>query len=68
MAERRLLPVSQVAREFGCSKGTVYRLIKEGRIRALQLGIRRGLRIPVEEMLRFLQRGTAGADSDTSAS
>lgn len=43
-AEGRLLTVSQVADRLSCSRSWVYRLIDEGRLKAIRIGSRKGLR------------------------
>lgn len=42
----KLLPVSVVARRLGCSPANVYRLIAVGRLACVNVGARKGYRVP----------------------
>jgi excisionase family DNA binding protein len=48
----KFVSVQRVARRFGVSENTVYRLIEEGRIEAHKIG--RQYRIPWQSLERFL--------------
>lgn len=50
------LPVVEVARRLGCSRQHVYSLIGAGKIAAVRLGTRNGLRVPEGEVDRFVDR------------
>ena len=51
----RLLRVSSVAKRLDCSVGYIYRLIEEGRLRAIRIGIKKGIRIPESAFREFLE-------------
>ena len=49
-----LLTVGQLRQFAGISRSFAYRLVQSGRIRAVRLGRRSAIRIPREELRRFL--------------
>lgn len=51
-APEAVLRVREVAHHLGCDEDTVYRLIREGRIRAIRLG--RVLRVPTSSLADFI--------------
>lgn len=57
-ATLRLLSMGDACARLGCSRATLWRLLKENRIRAVE--VRRGSRrVPEAELVRFVE-GTAG--------
>lgn len=55
--DRMAYTVNEAARALGASSRTVYRLIERGDLRVIRLGI--SVRIPEDELRRFLSDGTA---------
>jgi len=56
--EGRLLRVREVADALAVSNMTVYRLIKEGALRAFRIG--HGWRVPESDLRAYLARGRVG--------
>lgn len=54
-AEGRLLNVAQVADVLTCSRSWVYRLIGDGRLKALRIGSRRGLRVTEKSVWDYMK-------------
>ena len=54
----RVLRVRDVADHLGCDPETVYKLIREGKIRAIKLG--RVLRVPEQALADFIAGGHDG--------
>jgi excisionase family DNA binding protein len=62
MQNRRLLyRISEAAEALGVSKASVYRLIAEGRLRAVRIG--RSARIAAEDLERFVREVTGEPDA-----
>ena len=53
--EKKLLTVTELIGELGCSRTTGYELIKTGRLRAVRLTNKGGIRIPVEAVEEFME-------------
>lgn len=51
----KLLYVSEVSEKLNCSKPSVYRLIEEGKLKAVKIG-ERGLRIKERSLKDFLNK------------
>ena len=51
-APEAVLKVREVANHLDCDEDTVYRLIREGRLRAIRLG--RVLRVPASALADFI--------------
>ncbi|HEV2370397.1 MAG TPA: helix-turn-helix domain-containing protein [Acidimicrobiales bacterium] len=54
----RLLRVKEVAEALSVSNMTVYRLIRDGQLRAFRVG--HGWRVPESDLRSFLARGRVG--------
>lgn len=66
-AEGRLLTVSQAADLLSCSRSWVYRLIDEGRLKAIRIGSRKGLRATEKSLEGYLaSREVAARNGDSS--
>ena len=51
----KLLRVSSVSKRFDCSISYVYRLIDLGELKAVKIGVKKGLRVFESEVSRFLK-------------
>lgn len=60
--KRRLIDVRNAANGLGCTPQHIYNMIKEGRIRAVRLGKRMGLRVPGEALDEFLSSRAVNPD------
>ncbi|MBU4317644.1 MAG: helix-turn-helix domain-containing protein [Proteobacteria bacterium] len=58
----RLLDVSAVARRLNCGNTNVYNLIKTGKIDAVRIGPRAGLRITESSLARFIDNQRVDQD------
>ena len=50
---KKLIEVSQVARQLGVSSSNVYRMIKTRKIQCVSLGTRKSYRVPAIEIARL---------------
>jgi excisionase family DNA binding protein len=58
--ENKLLSLEQVASHLGVHRDTVYKLVRSGRLPALQLGGRKaGWRVAEEDLQKFIDDGKA---------
>ena len=57
----RYLTVSRVAEILGCTERYVYEMVKEGRLKALRLGIR-AIRISEGSLTEFVHTNTVDPD------
>lgn len=54
----RFYTVSELAREFGCGRTLIQRLVSEGEIPSYRIG--RNIRIPVDGVEKYLERVASG--------
>jgi excisionase family DNA binding protein len=64
MDETRLRSISEVANRLAVSRATVWRLIKDARIRSVRIGAR--VLVSDTEIARLIEQGTAGRVSKPS--
>ena len=55
----KLLRVSAVSSRFDCSISYVYRLIDTGELKAVRIGIKKGLRVYSSDVAHFLEKRSA---------
>lgn len=53
----RLLDISTAAKRLNCCNANVYNLIRIGRIDAVRVGPRAGLRVTESSLVRFIDEG-----------
>lgn len=58
MTEYQFITIGEAAEQLKCSEQTVRRLIKSGKLKALDIGVKRRkiFRIPVVEFASFIQQ------------
>ncbi|MBF0397974.1 MAG: helix-turn-helix domain-containing protein [Desulfobacterales bacterium] len=52
----KLLRIDQVAARLNCSRSWIYSLINDGKLSALKLGVKKGLRIAEESLDSFIKQ------------
>lgn len=55
-AEGKMLRVSGVSKRLNCSISYVYRLIEVGELKAVKIGVKKGIRVFESELDRFVQK------------